>query len=124
MFATHAAALGLTGADPASGLPEKEDVGICAVVGAASLLGYVDAVFAASERWIREGGAASLDDVPDMAARLRHEAGIDPQRFDWLYGMWSGKSIGWLVQWPIIGHGHSHVGEAISVRNRMGLSPF
>jgi hypothetical protein len=30
----------------------------------------------------------------------------------------------WFVQWPVIGHGNAHVGEGISLRNRMGLSPF
>ena len=124
LFASHAAALGLAGADAASGLPEKEDLAVSSGLAPVPLLAYLDVVFAASERWIRDGGAASLDGVSDVAGRLEHEAGIDPQRFDWLYGMWSGKSIGWFVQWPIIGHGHSHVGEAISVRNRMGLSPF
>ena len=124
LFLAHASALGLAGADAASGLPEKEDPVVSNALDPVPLLAYLDAVFAASERWIRNGGAASLDDVPDVAARLQHEAGIDPTRFDWLYGMWSGKSIGWLAQWPIIGHGHSHVGEAIAVRNRMGLSPF
>ena len=123
-FAAHAVSLGLGGADAASGLPEKEDLAVSNALDPVPLLGYVDAVFAASERWIRDGGAASLDEVPDVAVRLQREAGIDATRFDWLYGMWSGKSIGWFVQWPIIGHGHSHVGEAIAVRNRMGLSPF
>jgi len=32
--------------------------------------------------------------------------------------------VWWFLQWPVLGHGHAHVGEAISVRNRMGLSPF
>jgi hypothetical protein len=43
---------------------------------------------------------------------------------DWLHRMWADKPVWWLVQWPVVGHGHAHVGEAISVRNRMGLSPF
>jgi hypothetical protein len=32
--------------------------------------------------------------------------------------------VAWLVQWPVIGHGNAHVGEMISVRNRLGYSPF
>ena len=38
--------------------------------------------------------------------------------------MWDGHTVDWFVQWPVLGHGQAHVGEAISVRNRMGLSPF
>jgi hypothetical protein len=29
-----------------------------------------------------------------------------------------------MVQWPVIGHTNTHVGEMVSIRNRMGLSPF
>ena len=124
LFAAHASALGLSGADPASGLPEKEDTAVSAAVGTTALMAYVDEVFASSARWILDGGADAADESPDVSGRLASEAGIDPERFDWLYGMWSGRTVAWLAQWPIIGHGHSHVGEAISVRNRMGLSPF
>ena len=38
--------------------------------------------------------------------------------------MWLDRPVWWLLQWPVLGHGNAHVGEAISVRNRMGLSPF
>jgi hypothetical protein len=55
---------------------------------------------------------------------LEHNAELSTQDVGWLHRMWSDKPVWWLVQWPIIGHGHAHVGEAISVRNRMGLSPF
>ena len=63
--------------------------------------------------------------------RAQHGATASPtvpastrDEFPWLYSMWAGKALWWFVQWPVIGHGHAHVGEAISLRNRMGLSPF
>ena len=42
----------------------------------------------------------------------------------WLYRMWAGKPTTWFVQWEAIGHRVNHLGEMVSVRNRLGLSPF
>ena len=42
----------------------------------------------------------------------------------WLYRMWEDKPVSWFVQWEAIGHRVNHVGEMVSVRNRLGLSPF
>ena len=42
----------------------------------------------------------------------------------WLYAMWSAKPASWFVQWEAIGHRVNHLGEMVSVRNRLGLSPF
>ena len=42
----------------------------------------------------------------------------------WLYAMWRDKPGAWFVQWEAIGHVQGHVGEMISVRSRLGLSPF
>jgi hypothetical protein len=66
----------------------------------------------------------ALDTIPDTPRRLEHRAGLDPELFPWLFQMWTGRPVHWLVQWPMLGHGNAHVGEAISIRNRMGLSPF
>jgi hypothetical protein len=66
----------------------------------------------------------ALDTVPATSRRLEAKAGLSVTEVGWLHKMWADKPVWWLVQWPIVGHGHAHVGEAISVRNRMGLSPF
>ena len=29
-----------------------------------------------------------------------------------------------IRRWPVTGHALAHVGEAVSIRNRMGLSPL
>lgn len=116
--------LGLAGAGTAAGLPEKEDPAVSAAVSAAPLLAYVDEVFAASRRWLQRLSAMALASVPDTANRLTRKAFLDPAEVGWLYSMWNGHTVDWFVQWPILGHGQSHVGEAISVRNRLGLSPF
>ena len=85
------------------------------------------------------GHADSLDDVFEALLKVAYNtsavtvhgvtrdeslAGLDEAEFPWLYGMWRDKPIWWFVQWPVLGHGNAHVGEGISVRNRMGLSPF
>ena len=66
----------------------------------------------------------ALDIEPNTDYRLTHRASLDRDDVPWLYSMWEGKALWWFVQWPVIGHGHAHTGEAISIRNRMGLSPF
>jgi hypothetical protein len=42
----------------------------------------------------------------------------------WLHQMWTDKPLWWFIQWETIGHRVNHLGEMISVRGRMGLSPF
>jgi hypothetical protein len=124
LFAAHAAALGLQDAGPTAGLAESEDVGLTAAVVLEPLLVYVDAVFAATRTWLDRVGTMALDTIPDTGRRLTALAALDVAEVGWLHRIWSDKPVWWLVQWPVIGHGHAHVGEAISVRNRMGLSPF
>ena len=124
MFATHAAALGLADSDPGAALPEKEDPAVTGLVSDDALLAYVTAVFDGTQQWLGELGTLALDIEPNCGYRLTNKAGLAETDFPWLYGMWGGKALWWLVQWPVIGHGHAHVGEAISIRNRLGLSPF
>jgi hypothetical protein len=84
----------------------------------------VSATFDATERWLHRLSAMALAVIPDTPRRLQTKALLDPGELDWLFGMWSGHTVDWFVQWPILGHGQGHLGEAIAVRNRMGLSPF
>ena len=88
------------------------------------LLTYLEAVFDATRQWLDDVATSALDTIPDTSHRLAANAELSIDEVDWLHRMWADKPVWWLVQWPVIGHGHAHVGEAISVRNRMGLSPF
>jgi hypothetical protein len=124
LFAAHRGALALDGAAAWAGLPEHEDRGISLAVDPQRLVDYVDAVFEATARWQHDVGAMALDTVPDATERLERLAGITAAEVDWLHRMWAGRPVWWLVQWPVVGHGNAHVGEATSVRNRLGFSPF
>jgi DinB superfamily len=124
LYLTHAPALGLADAPPSAGLGERENTAVSAAVSLDALVTYVDATFDATERWLKRFSAMALAVVPDTPRRLRTKAVLDPDELDWLFGMWSGHTVDWFVQWPVLGHGQGHVGEAIAVRNRMGLSPF
>jgi len=124
LFMAHQQALGLSGAGTAAGLPEKEDVSHSAAVEAEPLVGFVNAVFDATRRWLQRLSLMAMSTVPDTSRRLTRKAELDPAEVGWLYSMWEGQTVEWFVQWPVLGHGQSHVGEAISVRNRLGLSPF
>ena len=124
IFLHHRDALGLLRASAGVGLAELEDLQATALVSPESVLQYATAVFEITSQWLSQLGSLVLDIEPNAAYRLTTRAGLDPDQFPWLYSMWAGKQLWWFVQWPVIGHGHAHVGEAIGLRNRMGLSPF
>lgn len=124
VFAEHRDALGLADAAPGAALAEKEDLSLSRLVPPDALVAYATAVFDATRAWLEPLGSLVLDHVPDTPHRLTNEGGLSRDDLPWLYGMWEGKPLWWFVQWPVLGHGNAHVGEGISVRNRMGLSPF
>jgi hypothetical protein len=123
-FFEHRDALGLAGAPASAGLPEREDSLLTALVPLEPLVQYFDTVFATTDSWLDHVGSMMLDTVPDCDRRLTELADLSADEVGWLHRMWNDKPVWWLLQWPIVGHGHAHVGEAISIRNRMGLSPF
>jgi hypothetical protein len=128
VVAEHREPLGLAGLSRAVGLSESEDPQVSALVSVEPLLAYVRAVFASTGAWLAElppdGVGEVLDMRPNVTRRLETLAGLDPAEVPWLLRMWDHRPVSWLLMWPAIGHGHTHVGEATSVRNRLGLSPF
>jgi hypothetical protein len=124
LFTEHRAALGLADAEPWAGLAEREDPQVSAQVSPVALLHYLDDVFAASTAWLDHVGTMALDTIPNTSRRLADLADLPEAQLPWLHRMWADKAVWWMLQWPVLGHGHAHTGEAISVRNRMGLSPF
>jgi len=120
----HRSELGLGTIPVAVGLGEAEQPELTAVLDLERLPHYVRAVHECTAGWLR-----GLDDAtlaggdargPDGLVR----AGIDEADVPWLYRMWDGKPAAWFVQWEAIGHRVNHLGEMVSVRNRLGLSPF
>jgi hypothetical protein len=124
LYAACRADLGLHNAAASAGLAEREDPAISAIVPIDALVAYVDVVFDATSAWLDDVGTMALDTVADTSNRLVAQADLSLDEVGWLHRMWADKPVWWLVQWPVIGHGHAHAGEAISIRNRMGLSPF
>lgn len=125
LFLAHRESLGLGRHAPWSGLTEREDpVVTAAAVGSSNLLVFVDAVFDATHAWLRRLSAMAMESVPDTSRRLEQHALLPREELEWLHAMWDGRTVAWFVEWPILGHGNTHIGEAVSVRNRLGLSPF
>lgn len=128
VMAAHREALGLEDRSMAAGLSEAEDAAVTAGVAVDPLLAYVRAVFGATQSWLADTPSDAIDTVldmqPNVARRLDTLAGVTADEVPWLLRMWSDQPVSWLLMWPGIGHGHTHVGEAVSVRNRLGLSPF
>lgn len=83
-------------ATPGAGLSESEDTELAESLDAATVGGYLLAVFDASIVWLAEAA------LPDLAA----------------------VPVEFHLRWEAVGHGYNHLGELISIRNRMGLSPF
>lgn len=113
--------LGLAGAAATVGLPEAEDPAVTQQLDVAALVAYVDAVNAATSDWITDMSVLALDSIPESSRRLERIAGIARDDLDWLHAMWDGKPVAWLVRWECIAHGHGHLGEMVSVRDRLGL---
>ncbi len=115
--------LGLDGAAAHLGLAEAEPVELAAVVDREQLVAYSRAVHDRTHGWLETVDETELDAVPDAASRLA-AAGVEQPSVPWLFSMWSGRPASWFVQWEAIGHRLNHLGEMVSVRNRLGLSPF
>lgn len=125
MLDDHRDALGIAALAASAGLAEAEDRAVTDALDLGALRTYVAAVNAGTEEWIDKLSIMALDSVPTSSWRLEHKAGIPADGdLSWLHAMWTDKPVSWFVQWECIGHGHAHVGEMISVRNRLGLSPF
>ncbi len=114
--------VGLSG-DSWRGLAEGEDVDLIPQLDPESVGEYFLAVIDETTRWAAAVDLDVLDSTPDSAAALER-IGTPRDRFDWLYSMWDGKPAVFYLAWEATGHGYNHMGELISIRNRMGLSPF
>ena len=117
-------ALGLTGSPGVAGIGEAEVPAVVDALDLDELERYVRDVHAATAAWLAVADLSRFDEVPDAASHLAHRVGIAESDAPWLRAMWSAKPVGWFVRWECIGHGHTHTGEAVSVRNRMGISAF
>jgi hypothetical protein len=114
------ARLGLDRIGSSVGLGETEDPAVSSAVDVDALRGYADAVHDATSAWIERG---DLDALVDGSAALER-SGIMTDDVPWLHSMWSGQPAEFFLQWEAIGHRVNHLGEMVSVRNRLGLSPF
>jgi hypothetical protein len=124
LFLAERDAMGLGSMPTWAGLTETENPAVSSAPSPDALINYVVGVFEGTKRWMSRLSAMAMESVPDTPRRLEKHALLPRDEVPWLYANWTGKSVNWFVQGPVLGHGHGHVGEAVSVRNRMGLSPF
>jgi hypothetical protein len=124
VLVAHRARLGLDGAEPHAGLSEAEQPAVTEALVLRELLPYARAVHELTASWLETMDLHHLDDVVPSSERLEDGAGVTAASVPWLHRLWDGRTAGWLVQWEAIGHVHGHIGEMVSVRARLGLSPF
>ncbi len=123
VLAARRSALGAEGIDAGAGLAEAEDRVLTRALDPHAVIDYHAAVAAETGRWLEGLDLAELDTVPDASARLA-DADVLQAEFPWLHRMWEGQPVSFHVMWEVVGHGVTHVGEMVSIRNRLGLSPF
>jgi hypothetical protein len=124
LFLSVRDSLGLGAMSLSVGLSEREEREVSTAPSTDALVNYVVGVFDATRTWMSGVSGMALDSVPDTPRRLEQHALLPRDEVPWLYDNWTGKTVNWFVQGPVLGHGHAHLGEATSVRNRLGLSPF
>jgi DinB superfamily len=115
--------LGVGGIEPHVGLGETEQTELTKALDLDQLVPYVRAVHDRTAEWLGRIDLGTFEIAPASTERLS-AAGVEERAAPWLYRMWDGKPTSWFVQWEAIGHRVNHVGEMVSVRNRLGLSPF
>jgi hypothetical protein len=125
LFADRSGGLGLpAGASPLASLQEAEDPDTTGVLDLDALETYAAEVHETAARLVADLRADALDRVPPAGERLAALGGVPAEQAPWLYAMWGGKPAAWFVQWEIVGHTQGHVGEMVSVRDRLGYRPF
>jgi hypothetical protein len=116
--------LGLGAVAPWGGLGEAEDPAITATLDLEALGSYADAVHDATAQWLATADLTALEDVPAGSERISGLADVSKDDVPWLHAMWNAKPAAWFLQWEAIGHRQGHLGEMVSMRSRLGLSPF
>jgi hypothetical protein len=123
VLASHTAAVGVEDR-VYRGLAEGADLDLVSVLDPEAVSAYALATIDETIDWVStEADLDNLDAVPDALAAL-DAMGTPTDTFDWLYRMWDGKPNRWFLSWEAVGHIVTHTGELVSIRNRMGLSPF
>jgi DinB superfamily len=123
VLAEQRTGLGVADAPPELGLGEAEQPELTTALDLAALTRYVHTVHDRTAAWLATLDPAALS-VPAAGPERLAVAGVAEAAVPWLYRMWADKPVSWFVQWEAIGHRVNHVGEMVSVRNRLGLSPF
>ncbi len=114
--------LGIDG-DLWRGLAEGQDQELVDTLDPEAVEGYALDLISNTVDWLGSSDPGDLDRFPDTTAVL-DSLETPHDRFGWLYNMWDGKSALFFLQWETVGHGYNHLGELMSIRNQMGLSPF
>jgi hypothetical protein len=125
LFAERASSLGLEpGTSPLASLQEAEDPELTHRLDLSALQSYAADVHEESAAALARAVAAGLEARPPADERLAIVGGVERADAPWLHDMWAGKPAAWFVRWELIGHAQGHVGEMVSVRDRLGYRPF
>jgi hypothetical protein len=124
-FQAVAAGLGLdAAASPLASLQEAEDPELTRTLDLTALQAYAAEVHDDVATVLAQLTTAELEARPPAGERLATVGGVGFDEAPWLYAMWDGKTAAWFVRWELIGHAQGHVGEMVSVRDRLGFRPF
>ena len=120
---SHRDSIGASDLDPGEGLAEAESRELTVKLDSEAVVRYYQAVCTVTSEWLATITASVLDGIPDATGALTGLGVLDAD-YPWLHRMWDSKPVSFHVRWEAIGHGVTHTGEMVSMRNRLGLSPF
>jgi len=106
------------------GLSEGADVDLVDILDPEVVAQYALTTLDESVAWIDSGADLGHLDADAAGPAALHAIDTPADEFDWIYNMWDGKPRSWFLSWEAVGHVSTHTGELVSLRNRMGLSPF
>lgn len=117
----YAGAPGLGDARIGTGLGDDEVASLSASVDIDALLRYRRAVRKETLSWLGACDLASLDEKPDVGARLDQIGTLWPEKDAWVRDTWGTFTNAVFVNWLSSGHTLVHAGEMQATLARLGV---
>lgn len=103
-----------------TGSSDEEVSNFGATVDPSLVRAYRAAVGRETRLWASVADFGSLDQVPDVAARLAQAPTAIDERVAWVRALWETRTGHGLLALPVLGHSYIHIGEARVTRSHLG----
>ncbi|MCA1839518.1 MAG: DinB family protein [Actinomycetota bacterium] len=89
---------------------------------AGELLAYWQAVTEETIEWLKDLTAEQLSTKVDIPKIVAENPAVLEGVDDGFIKYFTGKDVGYLLRWPVILHGHLHLGEMLAIRGLIGIT--